>query len=576
MTEASYTAWDDKQYVWPPPDGWYLAADGKWWPEGYGPPVEAAEPEPLVESESDPAPAADPEPTAEAADPATGWVADDTEVPVDAEAVVDTEEAIETETAVEAEVAADPGFDPVVENTADAEVWVDADATTQFDGPADMPSELQPAFDEVGFQDAAAEFETPADTIETDVIAPAEAPAVDPMTVAGLAEAAGFDPAAVAGISGASPAGLAPDAEIGVEVGSDVTTTTELGLDAGVEVGTDVSTSIDPPANTVVAEASEALADPLAGTTADVPLDDMPDPQSAVAAQATTTVDPLDSVGADLRAAMVRHDVPVPEEPPPVEPPPVDLPAVEPSAVDPMGVVDAPPAEAHVAPAGPDQPTGLEQPVQDEYEDYGIPDRQAMLGAPPKGPSRSLWFTLFGVVVLLAIGGALFLVLSDNIGNVSEPQAVVTSGPGSLVQPHPRATRVVVFYPDGDVDQRWIVEVLEPVQDVTEQFQSGGQAPAAGDAFVATRIRVLNEAGVEGASVGDLRFNLVDQDGNVVVRTDAPCPGAPDDLNFAATVPLEGSVEGLVCWTVPQGDLARLVLGIESLRVDGRVHIQLQ
>ncbi|MEM9564275.1 MAG: hypothetical protein AAGA93_16755 [Actinomycetota bacterium] len=42
MTETSYTAWDDKLYQWPPPDGWYEANDGKWWPEGYGPgPVEA-------------------------------------------------------------------------------------------------------------------------------------------------------------------------------------------------------------------------------------------------------------------------------------------------------------------------------------------------------------------------------------------------------------------------------------------------------------------------------------------------------------------------------------------------------
>lgn len=37
VTEASYTAWDGNLYEWPPPDGWYEAADGKWWPEGYGP-----------------------------------------------------------------------------------------------------------------------------------------------------------------------------------------------------------------------------------------------------------------------------------------------------------------------------------------------------------------------------------------------------------------------------------------------------------------------------------------------------------------------------------------------------------
>ncbi len=37
MNEASYTAWDDNLYEWPPPDGWYQADDGKWWPQGYGP-----------------------------------------------------------------------------------------------------------------------------------------------------------------------------------------------------------------------------------------------------------------------------------------------------------------------------------------------------------------------------------------------------------------------------------------------------------------------------------------------------------------------------------------------------------
>ena len=62
VTETSYTAWDGNLYEWPPPDGWYEAADGKWWPEGYGPPVETAEPEHLVESEPDPDPEVDPDP----------------------------------------------------------------------------------------------------------------------------------------------------------------------------------------------------------------------------------------------------------------------------------------------------------------------------------------------------------------------------------------------------------------------------------------------------------------------------------------------------------------------------------
>ena len=37
MSDKRYEAWDGKSYPWPPPNGWYLADDEKWWPEGYGP-----------------------------------------------------------------------------------------------------------------------------------------------------------------------------------------------------------------------------------------------------------------------------------------------------------------------------------------------------------------------------------------------------------------------------------------------------------------------------------------------------------------------------------------------------------
>jgi hypothetical protein len=41
VTEATYKAWDGNLYEWPPPQGWYEASDGQWWPEGYGPRLEA-------------------------------------------------------------------------------------------------------------------------------------------------------------------------------------------------------------------------------------------------------------------------------------------------------------------------------------------------------------------------------------------------------------------------------------------------------------------------------------------------------------------------------------------------------
>lgn len=53
---STYRAWDENDYPWPPPDGWYEGSDGKWWPEGYGPgPGTVIEPPPSAA-----APAPDP------------------------------------------------------------------------------------------------------------------------------------------------------------------------------------------------------------------------------------------------------------------------------------------------------------------------------------------------------------------------------------------------------------------------------------------------------------------------------------------------------------------------------------
>lgn len=59
MTET-YTAWDGKEYSWPPPDGWVQRSDGRYWPaeEAAAAPPSAATPPPA----STPPPAAAPPP----------------------------------------------------------------------------------------------------------------------------------------------------------------------------------------------------------------------------------------------------------------------------------------------------------------------------------------------------------------------------------------------------------------------------------------------------------------------------------------------------------------------------------
>ena len=37
---SDYVAWNGERYVWPPPEGWYLASDGRWWAPDTGPAID--------------------------------------------------------------------------------------------------------------------------------------------------------------------------------------------------------------------------------------------------------------------------------------------------------------------------------------------------------------------------------------------------------------------------------------------------------------------------------------------------------------------------------------------------------
>ncbi len=50
-----YTAWDGNDYPWPPPEGWVMGNDGRYWPEGQQP-TEAAVASELAPSPPPPAP----------------------------------------------------------------------------------------------------------------------------------------------------------------------------------------------------------------------------------------------------------------------------------------------------------------------------------------------------------------------------------------------------------------------------------------------------------------------------------------------------------------------------------------
>ncbi len=52
----SYTAWDGNTYPWPPPDGWVIGADGRYWPAGRQPGAAAPAPPPAPAAPAAPPP----------------------------------------------------------------------------------------------------------------------------------------------------------------------------------------------------------------------------------------------------------------------------------------------------------------------------------------------------------------------------------------------------------------------------------------------------------------------------------------------------------------------------------------
>ncbi|MEM7323619.1 MAG: hypothetical protein AAF531_11090 [Actinomycetota bacterium] len=556
MTGASYTAWDDKEYVWPPPDGWYQAVDGKWWPDGYGPPQPA-----------DADAAAD-----VVGDPSNNGVDGTAGTGAAAGAATGARDGLtaEFDGFGEAAEAATDGLRDRFGEAAGAAAGFGDDKRPGFDGfgaAADGPRE---GFD--GFGDSAGLNESAADGA-AGAVRDGFAPTGDQTAVPGgpTIDAPMADGAGVGG------AGVGVDAE----TASSGFPTDSFAVDGGGAGGPAPGAGYDP--------LPGADRDPVPGTNRDpVPGSDR-DP--AVDQDPMPVADSSSSRGADLDPAAVDRDPAAGVDRDPAAPADLDPAGDGPASATPDETAGLGPAPALDAPAfdGPPPADGVprQDPVSfDELAaaapgispggpagSYGAdPDHRAMLTADPGGSSRGLLFAVLGVVALVAVGAFLFFALGGDGDPDGSTDEAVTTGPGSVNEPHPRVTGVVVFYPDGGAEQRWIIEVLEPVRDASADTAGADE----GQMLAATRIRVTNDGGTDGAGLGDLSFNLVDASNTLVIRTENACPPGVDDFAYDAAVAIEDSVEGQVCWAIPAGDLAGLKLGIESSKVQGRVHILLQ
>lgn len=545
MSEASYTAWDDNLYAWPPPEGWYQASDGRWWPAGYGP----AERSPASD-----APAAE----AAAVVPAAG-----SPDPYDQRT-----SAIPAGGLAAAAAASGP-----VER---------AEAETRrrvFD-------ELPPIDDVFGGIDPYADDE----------------------------EAMGSEPAAAGG-EGDEPAVQAPPGPAGNGSLSSPPAAppppSALLGDPGAGNGSAPDT--DPPgfhdAVTVFAPSPpppprrEPTGDdptgPMAGSPA-APPEPPPAPPASGAGPgrppveewaAATTILPRDDDGAttqlDLDALQeadraASRGGPSPSAWPDQRAggwgPDADWPDDEGRRRGPVPAAREPAlagggAGFHREFAEPDdEPSGR----AGGYGGYG----DVPLGAAP-APRRWWPLVAIGLAVLVAAAsiGGYFLLRDDSQNSATDGGDPAGEGPpGSFASPYPFGKVVVVYYNDEATNEqrRWVIQVLAPVADATQQLVSAGtaSAPGQGEVLAQVRVRITYQSGPEPGSLSDLRFKAVGGAPGTEFDAAAACPAAAP-LDEAAQVTVLDSAEGDLCWRIPQGELATLKLAVEAEAADGTVHMEL-
>jgi len=548
VSEASYTAWDDNLYAWPPPEGWYQASDGRWWPAGYGPAERSSAPEgPAPAAEAAAVPGADgPDPYDQrtSAIPAGGLAAAAAPGPVE-RAEAETRRRVFDELPPIDDVFG--GIDPY----ADDEEAMPPTPPTDASDDGELP---------------AAEGGPPGLAGNGSLISP---PVVPP------------SPSSLLGGTGIGN-GSAPPAD-------------SPAFDEAVTVFAPSSSSLSPPSHPEPVD--DDPTGPMAGSPATTP-----DPSPARPASGAGPARPPVEEWAAATTILPRGDDSATTQ--------LDLDALAEADRAASGAGASPVVQAGQRAGGwgadadwPDdedrapRPFPAERPAaagggaaafhrEQGGPDDGPADRAGGYGDVGLGdaPAPRRWWPLvaIGLAVLVAAAsiGGYFLLRDDS-------QSAATNGgdpageggpPGSFASPYPFGKVVVVYYNDEATGEqrRWVIQVLAPVADATEQLVGAGtaSAPGQGEVLALARVRITYQSGPEPGSLSDLRFKAVGGAPGTVFDAAAACPaGIP--LDEAAQVEVLASAEGELCWRVPQAELATLKLAVEAEAADGTVHMEL-
>lgn len=527
MNEASYTAWNDKLYEWPPPDGWYQADDGKWWPDGYGPTGDDRPDDTL---------------------PGAGGIG----------AEVSEELLFEVErTSI---------FPAGGSGLADAGANVDRLAAESQRPVYDELPSIDDVFggvdpfaeDDIGEEESAHGELLPVDDDDLGTHNGADEDVADEVD-----ELDGYD----AG-NGHDYADEADDLQEevdhrdGVDHNDDVYNSEhQLDVDLG-----DHDEDVESHDHDLDGHDREELDHDR--NDHDVEGDERDVDEHA-----------YDVVGDEVEELVDDHHVGHSAMEQPAEDHLIEDPAVDDERMADAGATMVSSVQLGELPDGYGEARAEDLDDDDAFDPEVQPSVDG--GDPPSAPGRGWLIFVAGLAVALVIAGiASFLLLDDDAPaeGLDLDEITAATGPGSFNEPYsPDVGVVVLFEDETSGEQRaWVIEVVEQASDITEQLvaEQGASAPAESNVLAVTRLKVTYQSGPVPGDAGVLELNALG-DSLRLFEADATCSTIDDQLVLGSTFEIGDEVVGNLCWEIPGGDLAGLKLAIEAAPVQGVVFLGL-
>ena len=133
-----------------------------------------------------------------------------------------------------------------------------------------------------------------------------------------------------------------------------------------------------------------------------------------------------------------------------------------------------------------------------------------------------------------------------------------------------------MFYRDFEAgaDRQWRVQVLEAASDGTDR--SDATPPTPQSRLAVAPVRLVYHGGDEPGPPDQVRLSVVDSSG-VEYQSDAiACAGAGlEPIDPGQPLPINGSIEGHLCWWVPADRLDTLTLIVRAEPAEGAVYLAL-